>query len=160
MPSASRESRLSDANGTGWVSHGVGSSVGAREGADVGAGWRRRPPREPPPPDERRRRVGCRRSVVLGFNLAFWLARAEGDDAADRVVRRNADGYAIARNHLDPEAAHAAAELGQYFVAGITLHTVETAAVDRHDCALHINEVVLAQLLAVSFLVDKHCATH
>jgi hypothetical protein len=34
-------------------------------------------------------------------------------------------------------------------VAGITLHAVETAGVHRHDCALHINQIVLAQLLAV-----------
>jgi hypothetical protein len=34
-------------------------------------------------------------------------------------------------------------------VAGIALHAVETAAVDRHDRALHINQIVLAQLLAV-----------
>jgi hypothetical protein len=34
-------------------------------------------------------------------------------------------------------------------VAGIALHAVETATVDRHDRALHINQIVLAQLLAV-----------
>jgi hypothetical protein len=87
----------------------------------------------------------------VGIQSGFRLARAEGDDARIRSWR-NADGHAIARNYLDAEAAHAAAELGQYFVAGVALHTVETAAVDRHDCALHINEVVLDQLLAVSFL--------
>ena len=54
----------------------------------------------------------------------FWLARPEGDDAPNGIVRRNADGHAISGNHLDSEAAHPAAELGEHFVAGIALHTV------------------------------------
>ena len=54
----------------------------------------------------------------------FWLACAEGDDAPDRIVRRDADGDSIARNHLDAETTHTAAELGEHFVAGIALHAV------------------------------------
>jgi len=54
----------------------------------------------------------------------FWLARPEGDDAPNRIVRRNADRYAISGNHLDSEAAHSAAELGEHFVSGVALHTV------------------------------------
>ena len=84
--------------------------------------------------------------------MCVWLARPEGDDAPDGIVRRNANGHAIARDYLDAEAAHSAAELGQHFVSGIALHAVKTAAVDRDHGALHINEIILAQLLARPFL--------
>ena len=85
----------------------------------------------------------------MGIQTVFWLAGAEGDDAPDRIVRRHADGHAISRNHLDAEAAHTAAELGEHLMAGVTLHAVEPAAVYGHDCALHVDEIVLAQLLAI-----------
>ena len=75
------------------------------------------------------------------------LASAEGDDAPDRIVRRNADGDAISRHHLDSKAAHPAAQLCQHLVSLIALHAVKTAAVNRHDCALHVNQIILAQLL-------------
>ena len=81
----------------------------------------------------------------------FWLAGSEGDDAPDGIVWRNADGDAIARDYLDAEAAHSAAELGQHLMACIALHPVKTAAVDRNHGALHINEIILAQLLARPF---------
>ena len=89
----------------------------------------------------------------------FWLASPEGDDAPDGIVRRHADGHAISGDDLDAEAAHAAAQLGQDLVAGVTLHTVQPAAVDRHDCPLHINEIVLAQTASVPFLLNNYCAT-
>ena len=54
----------------------------------------------------------------------LWLAGAERDDAPDRIVRRNAYRYAIARNDFNTEAAHSAAELGQHLVAGVALHAV------------------------------------
>ena len=61
--------------------------------------------------------------LYLNSNF-FWLAGAEGNDAPDRIVRRDADGHAITRDYLDAEAAHSAAELGEYFVAGVALHAV------------------------------------
>jgi hypothetical protein len=97
------------------------------------------------------RRVRCL-SVVFEFKLYFWLACSESDDAPDRVVRRHADGYAISRNHLDAEAAHSAAELGQDFVASIALHAVEPPAVHGHHGALHINQIVLTQIASSPFL--------
>jgi len=75
----------------------------------------------------------------------FVLARAEGDDPSDRVVRRDPYGYPVAGHDLDPEAAHSAAELSEHFVTSITLHTVETAAVHCHDRALHVDEIILTQ---------------
>ena len=99
--------------------------------------------------------IGC-----VGVQTVIWLARAERDDAPDGIVRRDADGHPIARNNFDTEAAHAAAELGQHFVAGVTLHAVKPAAVHGHDSALHVNQIVLAQLLANPFYEDKHCATY
>jgi hypothetical protein len=83
-------------------------------------------------------------------------AGAEGDDAPDRVVRGNSDGYAIARHHFYAEAAHPAAQLGEYLVTGVTLNPVEAAAVDCHDRSLHINQVVLAQI-AVRLLNQTLC---
>ena len=88
----------------------------------------------------------------------MFSASAEGDDAADGIVRRDADGYAVAWHHLDPEAAHAAAELGKHLVALIALHAVQTAAVDRHDGTLHINQIVLAQFLSFPIQILCHMA--
>ena len=95
----------------------------------------------------------------IGVQTVLWLAGAEGNDAPDRIVRRHADGHAISRDYLDAEAAHSAAELGEDFMAGIALHAVKPAAVNRHDCALHVNEIVLAQSASNPFLSDNYCAT-
>ena len=62
-------------------------------------------------------------------------------------------------NNLDAEAAHPAAELGEHFVAGVALHAVKPAAVDRHDGALHVNQIVLAQTASNPFFSDNYCAT-
>ena len=97
--------------------------------------------------------IGC-----VGIQTVFWLARAERDDAPDGVVRRNADGHAIARNDFDTEAAHSAAELRQHFVAGITLHPVQPTTVHGDDSALHVNQIILAQLLANPFVQDNYYA--
>ena len=95
----------------------------------------------------------------IGIQTVLWLAGAEGNDAPNRIVRRYADGHAISRDYLDAEAAHPAAELGEDFVAGVALHAVKPAAVNRHDCALHVNEIVLAQSASNPFLSDNYCAT-
>ena len=79
----------------------------------------------------------------------IWLACTERDDAPDGIVRRDADGNAIARNDLDAEAAHAPTQLSEHLVTGVALHAVKTAAVHRDHGALHVNQIVLAQLLAV-----------
>jgi hypothetical protein len=104
----------------------------------------------------------CVWSVVYGLcwsSNSVWLARAERDDAPDRIVGRNPYGHPIAGHYLDPKSTHATAELRQHFVSGITLHTVESPAVHGHNSALHVYQVVLAQLLANPFLQDKYCAT-
>jgi len=41
------------------------------------------------------------------------------------------------------------AELGQHLVASVALHAVKSAAVNRHHGTLHVNQIVLAQLLEV-----------
>src|SRR4051794_27757725 len=94
--------------------------------------------------------IGC-----IGIQMCVWLACPEGDDAPDRIVRRDADGDAIPGNHFDAEAAHPAAQLGQHFMAGVALHTVEAPAVDCHDRALHVDEIVLAQTASDPFLVTN-----
>src|SRR5215470_2349972 len=141
IPSCSRASSASDAYGTGVASAGYGSSaIGAAAGVfsvcGCAWGW---PPRRGPLRGRLRPPWPWLRSVVLEFKPVFWLAGAEGNDPADRIVRRHADGHAVSWNHLDAKAAHAAAELRQDFVAGIALHAVKPAAVHRHDGALHVD---------------------
>ena len=98
-------------------------------------------------------------NVVISQSLVE-LSSAECDDAADRVVRGHAHCDAIARHDLDAEAAHPAAELGEHLVSGVTLHAVETATMNRHDRALHVDEIVLTQTASIPFIVlNKHCAT-
>jgi flavin-dependent dehydrogenase len=87
----------------------------------------------------------------------IWLARPEGDDASDGIVGGHPNGHAISRDNFDAEAAHTAAELGQHFVAGITLHAVQPATVNGHDGALHVNQIILAQLLAVLSIKQTLC---
>ena len=111
----------------------------------------------------RRRRPegrGCVRLCQLySSSNCLWLACAEGDDAPDRIVRRDANGHAIPGNYLDAEAAHSAAELGQHFVSCVALHAVKASAVHRDHGALHINEIILAQLLARPFVKKTLCHT-
>ena len=73
------------------------------------------------------------------------LTGPECDDAADWVVWRHANGYAIAGNDLDPETTHAAAQLGEHFMARVTLHTIEAAGVNGNHRALHVDQIVFAQ---------------
>ena len=95
---------------------------------------------------------------VIGVYRLCWssnwlcLACTKRDDAPDRIVRRNADGHSIARDHFDTEAAHAAAQLGQHFVTCVTLHAIKPSAMHGHDCALHVDQIILAQLLENPFL--------
>jgi hypothetical protein len=83
------------------------------------------------------------------------LASAERDDAADRIVRGNADRDPVARNHLDSEAAHPAAQLRKNLMALITLDPIQASAVHRNDGALHIDQIILAQALSFP---NKDCA--
>src|SRR5687768_15040472 len=70
---------------------------------------------------------------------------AERDDAADRVVGGDTDRHAITGDNFDSETAHAAAQLGEHFVARITLHAVQPAGVHGDDGSLHIYQIVFAQ---------------
>ena len=67
------------------------------------------------------------------------LTSAECDDAANRIVRRNAHGHAIARNHLDAKAAHPAAQLSEHLMPGVALNSIKTSAVHRHHRSLHVD---------------------
>jgi hypothetical protein len=90
------------------------------------------------------------------WELKPILASAEGDDAPDRVVRGYPDGDAVAWNNLDSKTAHTAAQLCEDLVALVALHAIQTAAVNRHHSALHVDQIILAQVL--SFPI-KDCAT-
>ena len=87
------------------------------------------------------------------------LPGAEGDDSADRIVRGNADRHAITGDDLDAEPPHAPAQLGEDFVAGITLHAIQTAGVNGDHCSLHVNEIVFAQQLILSPYSSNQSAT-
>jgi hypothetical protein len=107
--------------------------------------------------DANARRANAAGASLGEYDRLYWnskrflLASPEGDDAANRIVRRHADGHAISGDNLDSEAAHPAAELGQHFVAGIALYSVEAPTVHGHDSALHIDEIVLAQIASGPF---------
>ena len=53
-----------------------------------------------------------------------WLSCAERDDAANRIVWRNADRHAVAGDDFDAEAAHPAAELREDFMTGVALDAI------------------------------------
>ena len=82
--------------------------------------------------------------------FCFWLARAEGNDAPDGIVRRHADGHAISRNNFYAEAAHSAAELSQHFVACVALDAIKAARMHGDYGSLHVYQVVFAQQLILS----------
>jgi hypothetical protein len=86
------------------------------------------------------------------------LSRPEGDDAADRVVWRYTDSHAITWNNFDSEAAHTAAQLREDFVSRITLHAIETAGVDGHDGALHVDQIVFTQYLILRDVGATHAS--
>jgi hypothetical protein len=67
------------------------------------------------------------------------LSRAEGNDAADRIVRRDANRHAVTGNDLDAETPHPAAQLGEHFMTGITLHSIQPAGMHRHYGSLHVD---------------------
>lgn len=68
-----------------------------------------------------------------------WLSRAEGNDAAHRIIGRDANRYAVTGDDLDAEAPHPAAQLSEHLVAGVTLHAIKTTGVHRYDGSLHID---------------------
>src|SRR6185295_8984294 len=74
-PSASRGSRLREAYGTGVVSHGNGSRVGARGVAGAGCEGTCDPRRECPRPAGRRLLGGWCLWVVLEFKLSLASGR-------------------------------------------------------------------------------------
>ncbi len=96
--------------------------------------------------------VDARSAIGLyGSSKQCFLPGAEGDDASHRVVGRYPDRDTVAGDHFYAKPPHAAAQLRQNFVTLVTLHTVQPTAVDSHDGALNINQIVLAQLFSVPF---------
>ena len=84
-------------------------------------------------------RAGGLKGNVNSKLLTGALTRAERDDPALRVVGGNTYRYPVARDHLDSKTPHAAAQLGQYFMPGVHLHSVKAATVHRDNGALHVN---------------------
>jgi len=70
---------------------------------------------------------------------------AEDDQAVTGVVRRHRDGDAVARNHADVVAAHAAADLCEEFHAIVALDPVVSTGERLHNDALDLNEIVACQ---------------
>ena len=144
MPLSSRGSSAELFEAIGVGSNGDGSygsaaglgGFGAATDVDGGAGRR---------PRRRATTMRCLRDGSSGLAQDVSLSRAEGDDAANRIVGGDADRHAIARHDLDTEAAHPAAQLRQHFVAGVALDAVQAAGMDRDHRSLHINQIVFAQ---------------
>lgn len=82
------------------------------------------------------------------------LSRAKRDEAPQRIVGRDADGDPISRHDLDVEPPHASAQLRQHFMTGVDFHSVEAAAMDGDDDAVQIDQIVLAQLLNSSRMLE------
>jgi hypothetical protein len=83
------------------------------------------------------------------------LTGSERDDAANGIVRRNANGDAITRHDFDTEPAHPAAQLGEHFMTGVALNSIQPPAVHRYDRPLHVDEIVFAQTGSKSFRVRQ-----
>ena len=96
----------------------------------------------------------------MGYSKDGALPGAKRDDAADGIVGRDADSDAVARHHLDSEPPHPAAELRQHFVAGVALHSVETARVNGHHRSLHVDQIVLAQIARPFFTRISNAVCH
>lgn len=75
----------------------------------------------------------------VGFQGLPNLSGAERDDAANGIVRRNADSDAIAGHDFDTEAAHPAAQLREDLMTGVALDAIQPARMDSDDGALHID---------------------
>src|SRR3712207_8149254 len=66
-----------------------------------------------------------------------------------------------ATTEIDPLSLHdALPSLREYFVARVALHAIQTAAVHRHDGALHVDEIVLTQTASVPFLFSNTTLWH
>ena len=87
------------------------------------------------------------------------LSCAERDDAANRVIRGDANSYTVAGNYLDPEAPHPSAQLRQHFMARVARHAVQPARMDGNDRSLHINQIVFAQSAHPFIKSSNECAT-
>ena len=73
------------------------------------------------------------------------LPRAEGDDAANGVIRGDTNGHPIARHDFDAKSPHPPAQLCENLVPCVALDPIEPTRMDSDDRALHIYEIVFAQ---------------
>jgi hypothetical protein len=53
-------------------------------------------------------------------------------------------------------STHAAAQLREHFLAGITLHAIQPAAVHRGDGALDVNQIVFTQSVGLQRTIVTH----
>ena len=79
------------------------------------------------------------------LRVKSWSTSAECDDAANRIVGRDAYRHAITGNNLDSKAAHPAAQLRKHFMSGVALHAIQPTGVDCDDGSLHVDQIVFAQ---------------
>jgi hypothetical protein len=100
--------------------------------------------------------VAATSGSVLYENSNADLPSAERDDAPDGIVGRDPHGHSVAGNHFDAETAHPAAQLCENLVTLVTVHAVQPAAVNRHNSALHVDQIILAQVMPFPI---KDCAT-
>jgi hypothetical protein len=82
----------------------------------------------------------------IGFQiLTICSFGAEGNDAADGIVRRDADGDAIAWDDLDSKSPHPSAQLCEQLMTCIALNPIQSPRMHGDDRSLHIYEIVFTQ---------------
>jgi hypothetical protein len=79
------------------------------------------------------------------LSMNVRLPRAEGDDAANGVIRGDTDGHPIARHDLDAESPHPSAQLCENLMPCVALDPIQPPRMDGDDRALHIYKIVFAQ---------------
>src|SRR6188474_3425364 len=91
----------------------------------------------------RRSRIARSRALARARILTF--AQAEGDEAVRGIVGREADLDAIARNHADPEPAHAPGQLRRHGLSRLERDLIAPAAEDLLDGSVRLDEIFSGQ---------------
>ena len=98
-------------------------------------------------PTKNGRTVRAQRSSGTGRVLTF--AQPEGDETVGRVVGRQTDGDAIARDHANSEAAHSPGKLGGHLLVVLERDLIAPSAEDLIDASSRLNQVVSCQIESV-----------
>ena len=93
------------------------------------------------------------RGLLAGRGLTFL--EAEGDEAVGRIVGRETNGDAVARDHANPESAHPARELGRHHLAVLERDLIAPTAENLVDASGRLNQVITCQIDSVLLLSPR-----